>query len=92
MEIIAPTHSPDAPEYDFECQRALELVVLDLVEQAEQAGWQSQSVLKALAEIVGNQMVADEMTDPAGEPHRGRIGSAESLVASFISGRHVPES
>jgi hypothetical protein len=92
VNIIAPTHSADEPEYDFECQQALELAVLDLVDQAEQAGWHSQSVLKALAEIVGNQMVTDEIyPNPHGEPDRGRIGSAQDLVASFISGRHVPE-
>lgn len=92
MIIIAPTHSADEPEYDFECQRALKLAVLDLVEHAEQAGWQAQSVLNALVEIAGNQMVADEICpDPAGEPHRGRTGSAVNLVASVISGLHVAQ-
>lgn len=80
MIIISPTHSADEPEYDFECQQALELAVLDLIDQAEQAGWQSQSVHKALAEIVGNQMVVDEIhADLAGESHRSPIGSAEMM-------------
>ena len=92
MIIISPTHSADEPEYDFECQQALGLAAIDLIDQAGQAGWQSEWVHKALAEIVGNQIVVDEIhADPAGESHRGRINSGEKLVANFISGRLVPE-
>jgi hypothetical protein len=95
MVIVGPTHSPDEPEYEFECQRALELAVLDLVDQAGQAGWETGAAFRALAEIVGNQALAYEQDlDPAEdavETDDGRSLSAEKLLSSFISGRDVPD-
>ncbi|MDW5312980.1 hypothetical protein [Rhizobium sp. PL01] len=93
MVIVGPTHSPDEPEYEFECQRALELEVLDLVDKAGQAGWETGAAFRALAEIVVNQALAYEQ-DPAEDAvgtEDGRYLSAEKLVASFVSGRDVPD-
>jgi hypothetical protein len=95
MVIVGPTHSPDEPEYEFECQRALELAVLDLVDQAGQAGWETGTAFGALAEIVGNQVLAYEQdlgpTEDAVETEDGRYPFAAKLDCSFVSGRDVPD-
>ncbi|MDQ0323862.1 hypothetical protein QO002_006069 [Pararhizobium capsulatum DSM 1112] len=89
MIIAAPTCSPVESEYDFQCQQALQLAVLALVDQATQAGWATQSTLKALGEIVTNQTLAyDHDPDPAEDDsdlNGRRHHSADS------SGRHIPK-
>ncbi|WLR90954.1 hypothetical protein [Shinella zoogloeoides] len=68
MDILAPRHLPDHPDYNLDCQEALDLAVRDLVDQAVQKGWSTREVLRALKSVAENQALAyEEDPDPEDE-------------------------
>lgn len=61
-----PPHDPTHPDYQLDCEEALDLAVRALVDEAIVAGWKPEVVYAALASVADNQRLAyDEDPDPA---------------------------
>ena len=68
MNIPSPRSTIDHPNYNLDCQEAIDLPVRDLVDQAVQKGWNTREVLKALKEVADAQAIAyEEDPDPEDE-------------------------
>lgn len=66
MPITPPRRTPDHPDYQLDCEEALDLAVRALVDEAIVAGWKPEVIYEALASVADNQRLAyDEDPDPA---------------------------
>lgn len=66
MPITPPRRTPDHPDYQLDCEEALDLAVRALVDEAIVAGWKPETVYEALGSLADNQRLAyDEDPDPA---------------------------
>lgn len=63
-----PRFASNHPDYQIECEQALEDGLRRLIDEAFQAGWRPSIVFDALASLVENQRLAyAEDPDPADE-------------------------
>lgn len=64
--ITAPTHPADHPDYQLDCEQAIDMAVGALVDEAIFAGWKPETVYAALVSVANNQRLAyDEDPDPS---------------------------
>lgn len=98
MQIPAPKIQPDNPDYSLALQEALDLPVLELLDQIGAAGWSKRHAFNALIEVAKSQALAyEEDPDPEDDGPRssdsgdandfGEFPSADGLVKAFIDGR-----
>ena len=58
MTIPGPTHTRNDPDRFAECQRAVEDRMLELLGDAQVAGWTKEEVLAAMIEVAENTNLA----------------------------------
>lgn len=68
MPIPAPRRTDAHPDYQLDCEEAMDLEVRDLVDRLIHAGWRPETVFAALASVARHQAMAyAEDPDPAGD-------------------------
>lgn len=66
MKIRPPRFDSTHPDYQLECEAAMEDAMRELIDVAGQAGWRPKAIFPALASLVENQRLAyAEDPDPA---------------------------
>lgn len=65
-EITAPRRSAEHPDYQIECEEAIEDAVRELVDRIIITGWKPETVYAAVASVAVSLGIAyDEDPDPA---------------------------
>lgn len=82
MNIPSPAQSIDHPDYNLSLQEAIDLPLLELIDQIGAAGWDKREAFKAIAEVVRNQALAYE-DDPDPEDHRSATDESAPGFGSF---------
>ena len=68
-EIFSPKFEKSHPDYELECEEALDLHVQELIEDAVQAGWGPRTIFKAIAKVAAAKAIAyEEDPDPEDDP------------------------
>jgi hypothetical protein len=69
MNISEPTFARTHPDYRLACEKAMDLPLQDLIDQAAQAGWDTRMVIAAIESVAVNKSIAyEEDPDPEDEP------------------------
>lgn len=66
MQISGPVRSPDHPDYQLDCEEAIDLPLREFIDGVIQAGWKPETVFAAVESVARNQALAyAEDPDPA---------------------------
>lgn len=76
--IAPPSASPEDPSYNIECQQAIELALMAVVDQAAIAGWETARVLSAAREVIEQLAVGYEQ-DPDPDDAPSELGDDTSV-------------
>jgi hypothetical protein len=74
MNVLPPKHSKGYPDYELDCEQALDLPLQDLIDVAVQAGWDTRTVIRSLETVARNRAIAYE-EDPDPEDAESEINA-----------------
>ena len=61
--IVKPPRSKPYPDRHLDCQQALELAVLYIIDQAVVLGWEREEALLAVGHLAANMLIGDQQNE-----------------------------